>query len=376
MIRFIHTSDLHLGRRFGNLPELARQRLVEARHGAVARLAAAARQHGAAHVLLAGDVFDTETPADQVWRQARRAMAEASDLTWWIIPGNHDSLAAETLWERFAEGAPANLRILRNPDPVEIAPGAFLLPAPVTRRYPGVDPTAGMPAAATPDGALRIGLAHGGVVDFGDEDSAGATIPPDRDRSAGLDYLALGDWHGRRAISARCHYSGTPEPDRFKADARGVCLAVALHAPGAAAEVAEIATGQFRWAEPELSILPGHDVEAALHDLLDPGDGPAWRDTLLRVRARGRATLSQQDALRRAADEAAPEFCHFALDTAALATEHEEADLAAIATGGAMRIAADALHDDAFDERLSADERRVAAAALNRLYGYLQEAEA
>ena len=62
--------------------------------------------------------------------------------------------------------------------------------------------------------------------------------------------------------------------------------------------------------------------------------------------------------------------------TAALAIEHEEADLDEIATGGAMRIAAESLRDDAFDERLAAGERRVAAAALNRLYGYLQEVEA
>ena len=376
MFRFIHGSDLHLGRRFGNLPEAVRGRLVEARHGAIARLAAAARAHGAAHVLLAGDVFDTETPADAVWKQARTAMGAEADLSWWLIPGNHDSLAAESLWDRFQAKAPANVRLLRTAEPVELAPGAWLLPAPVTRRYPGVDPTAGMAGAATPEGAVRIGLAHGGVVDFGDEESGGATIPPDRDRSAGLAYLALGDWHGRLAISARCHYSGTPEPDRFKADARGVCLAVAVAAPGAEPEVAEIATGQFRWAEPELTLLPGQDAEGALHALLDADDGPAWRNTLLRIRVRGRAGLAAQDALRRAAEEIAPDFCHFRLDTAALATEYDEADLDEIAPGGAMRIAAEALRDDAGDERLAAEERRAAAAALNRLYGYLQEVEA
>src|SRR5690606_16027465 len=194
----------------------------------------------------------------------------------------------------------------------------------------------------------RIGLAHGGVVDFGSEEEGGAeTIPPDRDRSAGLDYLALGDWHGRREISARCQYSGTPEPDRFKADARGLCLAVTLAGPGAEPEVSEVATGQFRWAEPELGLLPGQDAAEALHAAL-AADGVAWRDTLLRVRARGRATLAQHDALRRAAAEAGPEFCHFVLDAATLAIEHEEADLDEIATGGAMRIAAESLRDDAF----------------------------
>ena len=43
--RFIHSSDLHLGRRFGNFPEDIRGRLVEARHGAFDRLSSAARDH-------------------------------------------------------------------------------------------------------------------------------------------------------------------------------------------------------------------------------------------------------------------------------------------------------------------------------------------
>ena len=85
--RFIHSSDLHLGRRFGNLPEDIRGRLVEARHAVIKSLSVTARNHGASHVLIAGDLFDTETPSDQVWRQALAAMAAAERIQWWIIPG-------------------------------------------------------------------------------------------------------------------------------------------------------------------------------------------------------------------------------------------------------------------------------------------------
>jgi hypothetical protein len=46
--RFIHSADLHLGRRFGNLPEDVRGRLIEARHQIIATLAQAARDHAAA----------------------------------------------------------------------------------------------------------------------------------------------------------------------------------------------------------------------------------------------------------------------------------------------------------------------------------------
>lgn len=36
--RFLHSSDLHLGRALGGYPEAIRNRLREARHGAIARL--------------------------------------------------------------------------------------------------------------------------------------------------------------------------------------------------------------------------------------------------------------------------------------------------------------------------------------------------
>ncbi|MEY8841835.1 DNA repair exonuclease, partial [Cribrihabitans sp. XS_ASV171] len=76
--RFIHASDLHIGRKFANIPQPPdgniRGRLMEARHVAIGRLAAVARARGAAHVLLAGDSFDTATPSPVVIRQALAAM--------------------------------------------------------------------------------------------------------------------------------------------------------------------------------------------------------------------------------------------------------------------------------------------------------------
>ena len=97
------------------------------------------------------------------------------------------------------------------PEPLEIASGAVLLPSPAPRRFPGRDLTDWMPECRTPDAHLRIGLAHGGVVTFGSEDDDAETIPPDRAASAGLDYLALGDWHGFVRIGERTFYSGSPE---------------------------------------------------------------------------------------------------------------------------------------------------------------------
>ncbi len=365
--RFVHSSDLHLGRGFAAMPQDIRHRLTEARHGAISRLAGAARAAGAAHVLVAGDIFDSETPSDAVWRQALTAMAADPAIEWLLLPGNHDSLAAEALWERLVRAAPPNVRALVAAEPIELALGAVLLPAPTPRRRPGRDPTEWMDEAVTPEGALRIGLAHGPVQDFG-EGTERDVIAPDRAARAGLAYLALGDWHGAVEIDRRTWYSGAPERDRFRHAGRGLCLSVALEGAGAPPVVHQVETGIFDWREAETPLLPGEPPTPALEAHFPP---PAERrNALLKLRATGRTSLSARAALIEAAEAAAPEFGFFALDDAALEIEVEPEDLDEIDRGGALRTAAEALRAEA--ETGDEEARAVARAALSLLHTILR----
>lgn len=370
MFRFLHSSDLHLGKAFGRYPEGIRNRLREARHAAIARLAKAAREGGANVVLLAGDTFDAETPAPDTLRHALRAMAAEADITWVLLPGNHDSLAATELWRRIAADGPPNLRALTSPDPVELAPGAMLLPAPCTQRRPGRDLTEAM-AAPTPDGCLRIGLGHGAIADFSGEEGVAGIIAPDRARLAGLDYLALGDWHGRMEVNAATWYSGTPEADRFKhADP---CSALLVTLEGAAT-VRPVDTGSMGWQVVTLDLLPGDDPLARLDAALP---APALRrDLLVRLVATGRLPLADRAALDAAAQAAAPDFGWFSHDLSGLAAEARPEDLDGIDRAGALRHAAEALLAEAGDPDRSAAERAVASSALSRLFGLAQEVQA
>ena len=370
--RFIHASDLHLGIKFANIPEPSdgtiRGRLREARHAVIGRIAQAARDHGACDIVLAGDTFHTPTPSHGLVRQALAAMGEDTSVRWWLLPGNHDNLReAEPLWDMIAASAPANVQGVRTADPIVLAPDAVLLPCPVVWRSAGTDPTDGLAQIDTAPGVLRIGLAHGGVTDFTD---SGASIPPNRDVSARLDYLALGDWHGRVQVGPRVHYPGSPEQDRFKHGQRGLCLAVTLDGPGAVPHVAEVPVGQFLWQELALELTPRSDAAAALAALL-PTSGR--RDLMIRVQASGWAGLPDQVALRRAADQLGPEFAHFELQTGGLGTQYDVADLDEIDRGGALRLAADTLLAAAEDASAAQSDREVAADALARLYAIVKE---
>jgi len=370
MFTFLHSSDLHIGKRFGNLPEDLRGRLGEARHGTIARLAEAARRNGAGTILLAGDTFDTETPTPAILRQALVEMAQSAPLRWVLLPGNHDSLLADQLWNAARGSAPGNVILATDAAPITLAPDVTLLPAPCTTRRPGRDLTEWMDGAATAEGTIRIGLAHGPIRDFSEDGAGTSVIAPNRATLAGLDYMALGDWHGPVAIDARTRYSGTPEPDRFKHDGPGQAMVVSLAGPGALPDLSAVETAGFSWTTLRLELLSSEDGAAALAAALP--DPFARRQTLLRVVLSGRTRLGSRTAMTGLLEAATPEFAHVELDTAELASDCESDDLARIDQAGALRDAAEALLAESQDDALPAMDRAVAREALVRLFSYCE----
>jgi len=369
MIRFLHSSDLHIGKRFGNLPEDLRGRLREARHTTIDRLAAQARAHGAGIVLLAGDTFDTETPAPPILRQALAAIGGHSDLRWIILPGNHDSLAAEELWQTVQKDKPQNLDLALAAEPLWLSPEAVILPAPCTTRRPGRDVTLWMNDCDTGD-AIRIGLAHGAIQTFSEDDNAADVIAPDRAKYATLDYLALGDWHGQMEINSRTWYSGTPEPDRFKHNKPGRAVMVSIAGHGAEPEAMPVDTGVFEWRTAPLELLPDDAPADELNARLPAGT--LRRQILLRVAASGHVSLPNRIALEAALGLVEPEFASAALLAEELVTDCTAGDLDRIDHAGALRQAAESLLAESASDALATDERSVARDALIRLFTYCE----
>ena len=368
MIRFLHSSDLHIGKPFGRFDDDLRARLREARFQKIARLAAVARDGGASLVLLAGDTFDAETPPPHLMRQTVRAFAQESDITWVILPGNHDSLAATELWARFARECPDNVILALQAEVIEVGE-AVILPAPCPVRHAGRDLTTWMDTAQTDPGQVRLGLAHGAIQGFSEEDKPLDLIAPDRAQLAGLDYLALGDWHGPIEVAGNCHYSGTPESDSFKHDVVASALLVEIDAPGAAPRVSRVETGFIRWQAIELNFQPGDDPAERLHAALP--EPAKRRDTLVRLTATGRLSLAERARLEQAISDNDEDFATFEFNLQRLDLEHESADLDDIEpTAGALRAAAEQLLAGAENPDVDAEARRVSRAALGRLYGY------
>ncbi len=368
---FIHTADWQLGKPFANFPPDLAGELSAARYAAIGRIAAIAAARGARHVLVAGDVFDAEDLTNTALRRALERMAEHAGVQWVLLPGNHDPARPGGVWDRIQRfGVPANITVITADAPLALADGVVLLPAPLTSKNPGRDPTAWMDAAATPAGAVRIGLAHGSVQGFGSDGESSVLIARDRAAKAGLAYLALGDWHGLTRVAADTWYSGTPEADRFPSNEPGFVLAVSVDGPGAV-RTDKIPSAEFTWARAQSALRSTSDLttlEASIAALsATPGK------LLLKLTLTGSLSLSEHATLDQWRETWSARLRHLELDSGGLAVRPTDADFDSLGSDGALIEAAKLLAAAAADP--THPDYASAPLALQRLFGFAAEAE-
>jgi DNA repair exonuclease SbcCD nuclease subunit len=251
-----------------------RARLRQVRIETIDRIARHCRERQAVALVVAGDLFDSPTPAASDVSAVCAALG-AIGCPVLVIPGNHDHGGAGSVWhDAFFQAerqrrAP-NLQVLLQREPLELEE-LVVLPCPLLRRSDSTDPCAWLRQldwSTLPAGKPRLVLAHGSIQGFGatdqqsdgdDENPPGANnlLRLDPAWLEQVDYVALGDWHGLKQVGPKAWYSGTPEPDRFPrhADYRaGVALQVTLER-GSPPQVEPLATGALGW----------HPLTAALH---------------------------------------------------------------------------------------------------------------
>ncbi len=320
--KFVHTADWQIGKSFRAFDVATAGKLGDARLKAIESVAGIARATGAAHVLVAGDVYDTPSVGNVTVRQPLERMRRAHDLKWWLLPGNHDPARPGGVWDRVITlGCPPNVTVLTHPVPVELERGVWLLPSPLTAKSVADDPTAWMDGAETPSGAMRIGLAHGSVRTFGsDKTGAGGdgVIDPQRAQRAGLSYLALGDWHGLTEINPKTWYCGTPEPDRYLDNDAGFALAVSIEAGVGQPQVTRHRTATHTWIAMDARIAALSDLADLTTRVLGRVTAPVEAIVHLTLSGHCPATVYAELAPWREALAAQPQIAWLEIDTSGL----------------------------------------------------------
>jgi DNA repair exonuclease SbcCD nuclease subunit len=332
----------------------------------IRRVAEIARERRADAVLVAGDVFETHAVSDETIRRTLNAL-DGFAGPWVMLPGNHDSALAESPWSRIRRiGAPDNLALATQREPITLAGGAItVLPAPLLRRHEAADVTEWFDDAPSAAGSLRIGLAHGSVAAFlPAQAEAPNPIAHDRAERARLDYLALGDWHGTLRIGPRTWYSGTPEADRFKANAQGNLLHVRLDGPGAAPAVEVIPTGHYQWHTAAVTVHAPDEVAGIAHAV--ESLGAPLENRVVALTLEGTIAFETRFAVDEAVETLRARVHHLEVDDSRLIAEPSADDLDQIDRIGFVRSAVDALSARAADP--AGPDRETARLALQILY--------
>jgi DNA repair exonuclease SbcCD nuclease subunit len=363
--RLIHTADWQIGKPFGNIPGDAGAELRLQRIRTVERIAELAQARAVDAVLVAGDAFDSNEVSEKTIVKTLEAL-RAFTGTWVFLPGNHDAALAHSVWTRLrAIGVPDNVVIADTTEPVaRWGDRAVVLPAPLTRRREGRDQTEWFDAAVTPEGAIRVGLAHGSVAGrLPGQAEANNEIPAERAELARLDYLALGDWHGQLRIAPRTWYAGTHEPDRHRANKPGFVNLVEIAAPGAPEQVESIGVGYYRWVRRELELVDG-TCGAALAALEEFADEP--RRYVVCLDLTGAISFAERHQLETELKSWEARLHHLEVDDSALSDEPTADDLDAIDTAGFVRQAVSRLQAKAENE--NDPETDTAAMALRMMF--------
>ncbi|WP_042374717.1 exonuclease SbcCD subunit D [Streptacidiphilus neutrinimicus] len=237
-MRFLHTSDWHLGR------SLHRENLLPAQRAFLRHLVRTAEAERVDAVLVAGDVYDRAVPslgAVELFDEALHALA-AVGVPVVLISGNHDSAQRLGVGAGLVARAGVHLRTspeagaLAAPVVLEDAHGAvavyglpYLEPALVRQRLGAEEAShtavlsaamdavrADLAARRADGGRVRaVVLAHafviGGEACDSERDIAVGGVPSvPASVFEGVDYAALGHLHGCQTINERVRYSGSP----------------------------------------------------------------------------------------------------------------------------------------------------------------------
>ncbi|HRI67709.1 MAG TPA: DNA repair exonuclease [Polyangium sp.] len=277
-VRFIHTADWQLGLRAHFIPGDAGAVVRDARLKTVQKIGNIAREFKADFVVVAGDVFEHHGLKPETIRRSFDKLREIPAQVL-LLPGNHDPLTPEALYRTalWKKECPRNVHVLDSRDPMLVREGVAVLPCPLFERHDFGDVTEHLTADYGPQDHVRIGVAHGGIKEFlmglvDDGDEIHNAIPKDLAGRAKLDYLALGDWHGRLQIDERTWYSGTPEATRFKERDPGHVLLVEVGGKGQRPVVAHEQVCTFHWKQHTFPVETDEEL-AQLERFLDGYQG-------------------------------------------------------------------------------------------------------
>lgn len=359
-VSFLHSSDVHIGMSRWFLNDVGAGREFEAaRLDALRRLGEIAKERGCAFIVLAGDNFDANSLETRVSSRAIEAL-KAMPVPVYLLPGNHDPLTPESVYNLLRQQAPGayvieNSAVLTDPS------GCEIIGAPLTTKRAMKDLVAVATADLEPSPNIRVVVGHGQVEARSNE------IQPDlidlaqlevKLATGAIDYVAMGDTHSAQALgdTGAVWYSGSPEVTDFTdldhgggEVGSGHALVVTIEkttAGPAQVVVEQVPVGRWRFYSLHREVMGAEDVQEFLETLRAL---PTKDTTVVKYSLAGTIDVAASRALAEGLGELTPLFANLyerqrLMDLHLEPTEDELSDLELT---GVVRRAFETLRDSA-----------------------------
>jgi len=392
-VQFLHLADLHIGARITRFEEDIYKKLLESRFQALDNALNVARDKSVDFVLISGDLFDDNAVSLTDTQRVYDRLKEQG-FPVYVLPGNHDPCCAGSIWQRHpwdkTEGT--SIHVLCHHEPEVVRDGVTLYPCPVTSKTSCADPTNWIPLGEAGADIVRIGLAHGSVMDRDTLPEDDHPIPVNTTEVHQLDYLALGHWHAQKLYSdttgaKRMAYPGTheqmsfsqgsgfsigwsayvknPNREEFLGATKGSALLVKIPSHGAVPVVESIDVGQYVWTNETIEVTDEVDLNTISSSLAQRSNPER---ELLRIKLKGVLSaegIVQLDAFRNMLNR----YLYCDLHTDELHLKPSDEDLHEVVGQGVLCGVLDRIRDrlqqDISDEECAKHER--ALVALYRL---------
>lgn len=352
---FFHLADLHIGLKLNRFEEQVAGRIREARYQALENALGLAQKQKVDFIVIAGDVFDDNSISKV---DARRVydMLRGKSVPIFILPGNHDPCFIGSVWHRapWNELDDTSIHLLTGREPVCFRDDVILYPCPVTRKRSSSDPTDWIRIDDHASDAIHIGIAHGTVMDRDTLPHDDHPIPENCPEIRGLDYLALGHWHGQKTFydsagACRMAYPGTQEQmgfgkdvafstgweayvsdpgrDEFESAEGGKALLVRIDKGEKSPVVESVDVGHFSWVNESYEILDDEHFSKIFSDIASRKD---VGQSLLHLKVKGVVStnfLIQIEAFKQMLGRYA--YCELDVDDLHVRPDDKELDEAA-----------------------------------------------
>lgn len=291
-MRILHSADWQIGARFRQFGA-QEPRLREVRLRTLRRVLEMAAERQVDALLIAGDLFEDHQIEPAAVADVFELFAIHPAVPIFILPGNHDPIGSPSaIWARrpFVT-PPPHVKIFTAAEAVSLA-GGFLVANPLTQKKSPTDPSLRLMelARALPVDAVKIGMTHGSPA-TGQHNLDDFPIALNAATRAGLDFLALGHWHGALPFDGgRMLMPGTPEQTKFDERNAGCVHEIEIEHAGALPRITALPCGEMTWLQLQGELASGDELlaqltgcdagrtvaRATLRGLAEPQAAAAW----------------------------------------------------------------------------------------------------